>query len=416
MKKPRKSIFFAVISAAIALLASPAAASDYDFVDSISYDSTIEGAPSTSCEAPTTGAHDPEPEAINVAVDTTIYLELYSECGIDTNSIFMTVNSEPVSPVVDFIPGGVALEYIPELEFNYQEEVWVTIDACTLDTQTFAPTTLGSPSTDLCMETEEYSFLTVPDGDIEPPSILIGGYGESEISSDEGGLLTIRALIQDDVAPFDVAGASLYYEGLPTGLNLEDDGLHGDFDAGDGVFGLQFEIPAGFPSSDYIFEIIAWDEAGNYSAMWPYLTIYEGSDPYGAPPVPGWEIEALNYTNEQSFGAPPGNPSRPKIHYAGFFDTEIYSQTGGDFLVLAMIVDPDGLQDIAEVQLYYGILPTGIFLHDDGEHGDFAAGDGTFGAQFNMAPGAPADEYLLNIIATDNAGHMSDIWPYLVIH
>jgi hypothetical protein len=56
---------------------------------------------------------------------------------------------------------------------------------------------------------------------------------------------------------------------------LADDGMNGDFAPNDGVWGIQFSIPPEtVPPGDYLFELRAEDESGNYSDLWPYLTIH----------------------------------------------------------------------------------------------------------------------------------------------
>ena len=76
--------------------------------------------------------------------------------------------------------------------------------------------------------------------------------------------------------PLPITEVELYYQGLPTGIRLLDNGQQEDFAAGDGVFGLTLPIdPGQLESGDYPFQLRARDAGGNISDLWPYLTISE---------------------------------------------------------------------------------------------------------------------------------------------
>ncbi len=81
-----------------------------------------------------------------------------------------------------------------------------------------------------------------------------------------------------------------------------------------------------------------------------------------------------------------------------------------------MLAFTTGDLPIAEVEIYYQGLPTGVLLHDDGQHGDFDSGNGLFGLTFYIEPGMLAPgHYPFQLRATDIAGRQSDLWPYLTI-
>ena len=361
---------------------------------------------------------DPAPGETDVPIDTDIYVEILCDSGIDLSSILLTVNGEEVSPEISPIAGGVALFYDPPEDFDYLQEVTITIDACAqsdaqadpgMDITLFDPAkedTMSTEPEEGCMETMIYSFTTEPPPNAAP-KILLGGYGDSYVTSEEGGIFTINALVSDPYGEDDIASVRLFYQGLPTPILLYDDGEHGDFRAGDNIYGYQLEIPPGMPEGNYLFEIVAYDEDGNESDVWPYLTVKDND--FSAPPkIPSLDELVFDYLYGESEGEP------PVILYAGFNDTEISTEEGGHFSVLAWVEDNDNM--VTEVQVYFGMIPTGIFLYDDGEHGDFNAGDHIYGQTFDIQPGAPAGQYLLTILATDETGNVSDPWPYFKVH
>jgi len=104
----------------------------------------------------------------------------------------------------------------------------------------------------------------------------------------------------------------------------------------------------------------------------------------------------------------------PSVYAAGFFDAEVDSSSGFQLGVQAFVLDPNGLQDVREVELCYGGVPLGKFLKDNGRYGDALAGDGIFTFSENFMPGAlNKGVYRLEIRATDMAGNTSVSWPYL---
>jgi len=69
---------------------------------------------------------------------------------------------------------------------------------------------------------------------------------------------------------------------------------------------------------------------------------------------------------------------------------------------------------VQTVEAYYGGIPLGIFLTDDGLEPDDLPGDGIFTCLAQMAPGqiGPGN-YCVELVATDTAGNQSVAWPYL---
>lgn len=103
----------------------------------------------------------------------------------------------------------------------------------------------------------------------------------------------------------------------------------------------------------------------------------------------------------------------PFILAAGFWDTYISSSQGGHLTFIAVCTD----EDVASIEIYYEGTPTGVYLVDDGTQGDWAPNDYLYTLAIpNVGPGAPAGQYLVELVATDLAGNKSTAWPYLEIH
>ena len=107
------------------------------------------------------------------------------------------------------------------------------------------------------------------------PFIAVAGYYNTEIDYMAGGTLTIIAyVISPNNIPIDKV--ELYYQGLPTGVYLNDSGIYGDWQAGDNIFTFTYYIPenSGLEPGIFLFELKATDIEGNSSDIWPYLSIH----------------------------------------------------------------------------------------------------------------------------------------------
>ena len=115
---------------------------------------------------------------------------------------------------------------------------------------------------------EQNEFIGLGSGDA---GIYMAGYLNSRISTANGGMLNLVAVTTGSPK---VASVELYYNGTSTGLYLQDDGLSGDFAAGDGVFGLKTSIPAdSLETGEYFLQLMPKDVNGNEGLLWPYLTL-----------------------------------------------------------------------------------------------------------------------------------------------
>jgi hypothetical protein len=108
----------------------------------------------------------------------------------------------------------------------------------------------------------------------QPPVIMAGGFGFTEISSATGGPLTVFAHVESFGESIERLEA-LLEGGVPLGMFLHDDGLGGDAKAGDGQFSFQSSLAGGVPAGRYLIELVATTSSGEKSATYPYLTVAE---------------------------------------------------------------------------------------------------------------------------------------------
>ncbi|MBN2054103.1 VCBS repeat-containing protein, partial [bacterium] len=107
-----------------------------------------------------------------------------------------------------------------------------------------------------------------------PPVVILFGYWNTYITAPDGGTMTLLTAVIDNDGPADIATVELYYDGVPTGIYLADDGANGDFAAGDGVFGLVLPFPGGaVPPTSLMLQVMATDGSGATSALAPYLEV-----------------------------------------------------------------------------------------------------------------------------------------------
>ncbi len=269
---------------------------------------------------------------------------------------------------------------------------------------------------------EIYFRTTVEDyPEREGPTIYVGGYWETDLWSYCGGELTLLAYVVDPDGPEDIESVEIYYDSEPLEypVYLMDDGEHGDFGAGDGVYAVTFDVPSGVPVGDYFFQIAATDSEGNMT-LWPYLEVWdvEGNGDFDSASSGGAGISALSptkiFSSDNKYFSPPGNGLYPLIYCGGFFDTDLTEDHGGVLTVTAFVTHmwPHILN---HVELYYDGNPTGCLLKDDGTGPDWSSGDGLFTFAAEIPSGVPSGTYEgFTIVALDDYGAI-DEWPYLHI-
>ncbi len=117
-------------------------------------------------------------------------------------------------------------------------------------------------------QTKTRDFQLTPEG---RPYIRVAGYWDSMITTANGGTLSVVAYAEDINGASDIQSIELYYQGIPTGVHLKDDGTSGDTVPGDGLFWLIIQVDPGAPPGIYPLEMLATDLLLNKSDLWPYL-------------------------------------------------------------------------------------------------------------------------------------------------
>lgn len=210
----------------------------------------------------------------------------------------------------------------------------------------------------------------------------------------------------------------VYFNQVGTGLMLHDDGTSGDSQAGDNFYSLIIPaIAPGVPAGQYLFQLVATDYAGNESLAWPYYYILSGiPSPAGPPNFLQDMYEFVHRPGQnQAYIRARTATNRPVIFMAGYMGSYVSATSGGTWLTDAYIPDPN--REITAVEILYGGVPTGLELHDDGLHGDFAVGDSIFGSSIPLPGPLPViPDILFELQATNIHGERSDKWPYLTCH
>lgn len=103
----------------------------------------------------------------------------------------------------------------------------------------------------------------------------------------------------------------------------------------------------------------------------------------------------------------------PSVRLAGWWDTRIIGRYGGTVQVMAYpIFNPQSEQ--RSLQLYYQGQPIGVTLWDNGQSDDGMAGNGIYGATFQIPRGTAAQSFLVDIYASDSeAARIA--WPGLEV-
>jgi len=109
------------------------------------------------------------------------------------------------------------------------------------------------------------------------------------------------------------------------------------------------------------------------------------------------------------------NDHAPIILAAGFLDSELSETRGGELYFRALVMDPDGDDDIKKVELVIDGERAEKFFRDDGKKADETAGDSLYSMNLVFFPNSIQKglhkEY--GIIAEDLMGRTSTIWPKL---
>ena len=105
------------------------------------------------------------------------------------------------------------------------------------------------------------------------PVIIGGGYFGNEVVK-AGSLMRLMVLVSDPDGYDDIDRVELFFEGGgTTGYLLNDDGIEGDAHAGDGTYTMQTFVPMFLAGEKLLLEVVAYDQAGNASATYPYFEV-----------------------------------------------------------------------------------------------------------------------------------------------
>jgi gliding motility-associated-like protein len=111
--------------------------------------------------SPYTTDHYPAPDDISVSLTTNIVVHVQdSTSGVNQSSIVMKINDEVVMPGITGTLSDYTLTYDPAIDFDYSQEITVSIDAEDIAGNSMA--------------TEIYSFLTESMGEVTTPVVPTG--------------------------------------------------------------------------------------------------------------------------------------------------------------------------------------------------------------------------------------------------
>ncbi len=316
-----------------------------------------------------------------VAVDTVVSLVVKDEpnpeagiefnSGIDETSVVMTFNNQPQPNVqVTWVMAPYVAIIKCQASFEHCEDITVRAECKDLEGNSMLPAmwsfkTAGCYSRIRVPETLEFN-RTPKDRGIDIQTLVIQNVGYQD--------LTISKI---DI----VSGAPHFSLALPDGFLLPLT-IHGQD---------SYNLDMSFSPKKYgdvNGRIVFTVEGDDGDAPPPAYTDLVGSAGY--PPVV--KIVTLEYSN-------------------------VSSARGGPFKAFAEVGDPEGNDDISRVEIKiqgddFGPINWGM-MNDEGQAGDFVAGDGVYSFQYTFGGFVPPGDYLVTVNVVDSIGYESTPWPYL---
>ncbi len=257
------------------------------------------------------------------------------------------------------------------------------------------------------------------------PRIIAGGYMQTRIKYESGGALELACIVDDDVGPYNIQSVEILYDGIPTGLMLTDNtqyGLGKDYRDGIWRFEIPF-IPPWTPWGDYLLELQATNRDGLKSEIWPWCHIVaeqsaqrQALNLWDLPGIKtlmefNWEAEFLRSVNGAADLNSTYDRYGPFVSLAGYLTATIPA-SGGAFSMIAAASDGNGAENLSGVELCYAGNTTGIFMEELPVGLDSMSKIYRLDLELGQAP---AGDYLLELIAYDEDGNRSLLWPYLNI-
>ncbi|GAB4312029.1 MAG: hypothetical protein Kow0069_12640 [Promethearchaeota archaeon] len=165
------------------------------------------------------------------------------------------------------------------------------------------------------------------------------------------------------------------------GVQLFDDGLHGDGSPGDGVYSNSWST-TGHPLGTYAVDVNATDLSTNPA---PNLGEVTGASTFN-----------LVDTQPPDVASPDASPNAADVTQ--------------NFTVTVEVTDEAGVASVFATftNATTGAWVAGVQLFDDGLHGDGLAGDGTYGGEWEPA-GYPLGDYNVSVNATDSNANVANV-------
>jgi hypothetical protein len=250
------------------------------------------------------------------------------------------------------------------------------------------------------------------------PCIPLAGVNPNAVEIEKGGFFNITARVVDPDGIEDIDRVELRYQGVSLGIQLIDDGRHGDAEGNDGLFGAQFYWgkKTGVPGR-YCIELVAVDQSGIESDPWPYLTINDGMnlELFDAENWIGPEIHEHNDPLLSEFDYDfVATVNAPQIAMGGWAFSNFRQFRSNHGELVALVFDPEGSNDINLVELFYQGYPTGLVLFENNT-GSYCSVPGCYSFSWGMKADFPG-AFLFEISATDRNGNRSYPWPYLTAY
>lgn len=231
------------------------------------------------------------------------------------------------------------------------------------------------------------------------PVIIAGGYANTLITHEDGGQLDLYALVYDPDEQGDINLVEIYYDGLPTGLYLDEEQP--------GIYHLGFHLGPGLTPGLYLLSVRAADHFRNASAAFPYFAVRGWGLPW---PDGSFSVAGSNWALD------PGSGMGPRILAAGYLTDGVTSFNGGEVTLLALVGPGLNGRGASHVGVFFDGIFSGVLLHDDGQHGDFGPGDGIWGLMASFAPGQVPGNTLVGLKAVDENGEAGAMWPFVNVY